>query len=144
MLHGIAAGPAQFDNLTADLDERGIPWRAPVLPGHCTDPADLYGVTWRDWYEAALEAHGELESEYGEVAVAGFSIGALLAIMLAAERPVERLVLLNTPVYSFFRIHPRGVVSEGIGDVYAGDSHVRPAGRRGQECAYIGVCRCVR
>ncbi len=115
LLHGIAAGPAQFDNLTAELDARGIPWRTPVLPGHGTNYKDLFGVTWRDWYDTALTCHRELEREYGTVAVAGFSIGSLLAIMLAAERPVERLVLLNTPVYSFFRFIPAGLFLRVLG-----------------------------
>ena len=39
--------------IVAACIDAGFTTLAPTLPGHGTDPADLIGVTWSDWLEAA-------------------------------------------------------------------------------------------
>jgi carboxylesterase len=82
------------------LAAAGFPVRAVCLPGHGTDVADLARTHWPEWFAAVERAHGELARDAPEVAVAGMSLGALLALHLAATRPasVRALVLCGTPL----------------------------------------------
>lgn len=107
LLHGIVAGPGQFDSLTEELDRCGLAWRAPLLPGHGTRYQDLRGVTWRDWRDVAQADYDELARKHENIAVVGFSIGSLLGVEVAGRREVSRLVLMNSPLFSFFRILPQ-------------------------------------
>ncbi len=106
MVHGIAGDSSQFCSLLDELDERGIAWRAPELPGHGGRWQDMRGITWRDWYRGVEENYEELAREFERVSVVGFSIGAILSIKLACNYDVSRLVLLNTPIYSFYHFVP--------------------------------------
>jgi len=66
------------------------------LAGHGTTPEDMEGVTWEDWYGSVLAGLDELAAHCSEIVVVGQSMGALLALKLAAEHRerVRGLVLL--------------------------------------------------
>ena len=65
------------------------------LPGHGTEPQALAAVGAAEWLETVESAIDRLSRDGRHVAVAGMSIGALLALVAAAERrqPVAALVL---------------------------------------------------
>ena len=86
--------------LGAGLAARGVLVRAVRLAGHGTDVADLRRTRWTDWFASVTEGHAALTAETPRVAVAGMSLGALLALHLAATRPaaVAALVLCGTPI----------------------------------------------
>ena len=90
LLHGFTSSLATVDGLVPCLEERGLPYRLPTLRGHGATPAALHGVTWRDWYADADRALDELLGECERAVVVGLSMGGLVALHLAAERP-ERL-----------------------------------------------------
>lgn len=77
------------------LAAAGFPVLAPALAGHGTDVADLARTTWRDWLASAEAALDTLRDEVPRVAVAGLSMGGLVSLVLAAQRPrdVAALVL---------------------------------------------------
>jgi carboxylesterase len=83
------------------LAARGFPVRAVRLAGHATDVADLARTRWTDWVASASEGLAQLAREVPRVAVAGMSMGALVALHLAATRPAEvaALVLYSTPLF---------------------------------------------
>ena len=87
--------------LGAALAGRGFPVRAVRLAGHATDVADLAGTRWTDWAASAEEGLAQLARDVPRVALAGMSMGALLALHLAATRPTEvaGLVLYGTPLF---------------------------------------------
>lgn len=82
------------------LAGRGFPVRAVRLAGHGTDVADLMRTRWTDWVASASEGLDRLTRDCPHVAIAGMSMGALLALHLAASRPrdVSALVLCGTPL----------------------------------------------
>ncbi len=90
LLHGFTSSLATVEGLVPYLEERGLPYRLPTLRGHGTTPAALHGVTWRDWYADADRALDGLLGECERAVVVGLSMGGLVALHLAAERP-ERL-----------------------------------------------------
>jgi carboxylesterase len=71
------------------LAAAGFPVRAVRLAGHGTTPDDLAGTRWRDWLESAEDGLRALRATTPRAAVAGVSLGTLLALHLAARRPDE-------------------------------------------------------
>ncbi|MCP9816522.1 alpha/beta fold hydrolase [Synechococcus sp. GreenBA-s] len=97
IVHGFTASPAGgVRSLEAPIQALGLPTRTPVLRGHGTpSPEALRGVHWHDWVadaEAALQA---LLQQADRAVVVGHSMGALVALTLAADHPeaVDSLVL---------------------------------------------------
>lgn len=73
----------------------GYPVHSVQLAGHGTTVADLARTGWRDWLTSAEAGLDVLRRDVAHVAVAGMSMGGLLALRLAATRPrdVQALVL---------------------------------------------------
>jgi len=82
------------------LAARGFPVRGVRLAGHGTTVTDLARTAWTDWYASVEAEHARLARDVARVAVVGLSMGALLALHLAATRPaaVAALVLCGTPL----------------------------------------------
>ncbi|HUB06211.1 MAG TPA: alpha/beta fold hydrolase [Myxococcales bacterium] len=95
LLHGFTGTPAELRYLGERLQARGFDVLAPCLPGHGRDFRTDCGAD--DWLAAARQA---LDSCAGGVRIAGLSMGALLGVLLAAERPdrVTALALLAPAV----------------------------------------------
>ncbi len=83
------------------LAARGLRVVAPRLPGHGTTPQALLHVTWRDWQAEAERALRDVGGRRGAF-VAGLSVGALLALRLAARHPeAVRALALMAPAVRF-------------------------------------------
>jgi carboxylesterase len=100
LVHGFTATPEEVRPLGDALAAAGFPCRAVRLPGHGTTAPDLAGVRRHEWI-AAVEAGVEaMAARVPGVALAGVSLGALLALAVAAagSPPVRALALLGTPL----------------------------------------------
>jgi carboxylesterase len=84
LLHGFTGSPWDVRPLGEQLAARGLFVRAIRLPGHGSTPEAMATVSHRDWEQAAEDALLSLSS-YRHVFVAGLSVGALLALVLAAR-----------------------------------------------------------
>lgn len=97
ILHGFTANPAGgVRSLEAPIAALGLPTRIPVLRGHGgPSPEALRGVQWRDWVADAETALQALLLQAERAIVVGHSMGALVALTLAADHPqaVDSLVL---------------------------------------------------
>jgi carboxylesterase len=89
MLHGFTSSLDTIRVLVPMVERLELPYRMPVLRGHCTRPEDLCGVTWRDWYEDAAAALRDLRGEVDQVVICGLSMGGLVALHLAADYPED-------------------------------------------------------
>ena len=89
VLHGLTSSLASVLPVAERLAPDGIPCAVPWLRGHGTRPEDLVGVTWRDWYADAASALDDLLARCQTASVVGLSMGALLALHLALERPAR-------------------------------------------------------
>jgi carboxylesterase len=100
LVHGFTATPEEVRPLGDALAAAGFPCRAVRLPGHATDVAELGTVGRRHWLASVADAVGEMRQQTEAVALAGVSLGALLALAVAQERAamVQALVLLGTPL----------------------------------------------
>jgi carboxylesterase len=100
-LHGFGATPQEVQMVVELAEELGLRALAPLLPGHGTTVADLARHRWPDWRRAANEALDQLLAQGGGPAiVVGSSMGSLLALELAADRPgdVLALALMAAPI----------------------------------------------
>jgi carboxylesterase len=86
-LHGLGGAGATMWPVVAACSDAGFAALAPTLPGHGTNPADLTGVTWDEWMTAARDWEADV--------VVGQSMGADLALQLAAEGRCRAVVAIN-------------------------------------------------
>jgi carboxylesterase len=94
VLHGLGGGAYELGPVIAGLEAEDLRVSAPVLPGHEGPGPVMPSSCWRDWAATAEAAYDALADEERQMVVVGFSTGAILALYLAARRPVARMVLL--------------------------------------------------
>ncbi|NLE76167.1 MAG: alpha/beta fold hydrolase [Chloroflexi bacterium] len=87
ILHGFTSSLDCVSPLIPVMEKHGLPYRMPVLRGHSTQPEDLRGVGWRDWYADAEAALQDLLGEAEKAIVMGLSMGGLVALQLAGDYP---------------------------------------------------------
>lgn len=97
ILHGLTGSPAEVRGLAQACVQRGWSVAMPVLAGHSTQVTALVNTSWRDWLDSARRSLSWLSRRCATVHLVGFSMGGLLAVLLAAEqspRKRGRVVLL--------------------------------------------------
>ncbi len=126
LIHGLTGTPTEMRFVGKGLNRNGFTVHGMQLAGHCGDEADLLATGWHDWYASVVAAAQRLRGEVEHLFVAGLSMGALLALKLAADHPdkIDGLGLYGTTfVYDGWTIPWIGklsfllpaVVSLGIG-----------------------------
>jgi carboxylesterase len=87
LIHGLGGTPVEMRFVAIGLARAGYTVSCPQLAGHCGGFDDLRETRWQDWYASVEKAHDELRRTCRKVIVGGLSMGAILALHLAAERP---------------------------------------------------------
>jgi len=98
LIHGLTGTPTEMRFVAKGLNRNGFTVYGMQLAGHCGDEADLLATGRQDWYRSVVTAAEKLRGEVDRLFVAGLSMGALLALKLAADRPemVDGLGLYGT------------------------------------------------
>ena len=89
LIHGMCGTPAEMRFVANGLARAGYTVHCPQISGQCGSEANVKAATWQDWYECAEQALDELRRECDVVIVGGLSSGAVLALLLAANRPQD-------------------------------------------------------
>jgi len=97
-IHGLTGTPYEVRPVAEALAEQGFTCVGPVLPGHCDSPEALNRIPYQEWVSAVLGVFDELAASHRRVYVVGLSLGGLLSLRLAAERPVAGGVVLAAPL----------------------------------------------
>ena len=87
LIHGLGGTPVEMRFIAVGLARAGYTVSCPQLAGHCGSADDLRVTRWQDWYESVLAAHEKLRQECDVIIVGGLSMGAVMALRLAADRP---------------------------------------------------------
>jgi len=98
LIHGLGGTPVELRLVGIGLAKSGYTVHCPQLAGHCGSFEELRATGWKDWYATVQAAHAELLKTCKTVIVGGLSMGAILALHLAAENSSEKTteILLAT------------------------------------------------
>ncbi|MBP2628845.1 MAG: Carboxylesterase [Firmicutes bacterium] len=99
LIHGFTGSPSEVRLLGDFLHKEGYTVLAPRLSGHGTTVEEMASTKWPHWYSTVEDAYHILRAMCNSIAVIGLSMGGLLALKLATEYQVERLVSLSTPIF---------------------------------------------
>ena len=101
LIHGLTGTPAEMRFVGKGLNRAGFTVYGMQLAGHCGSEADLIQTGWRDWARSVTESADKLRREVDHLFVAGLSMGSVLAMNLAIERPqwVDGLGLYGSTLF---------------------------------------------
>ena len=89
LIHGLGGTPLELKFVAKGLARQGFTVHCPQLAGHCGDENDLLATDWRDWYASVEVGLDTLGKRCDTVIAGGLSMGAVLALHLAAKRRDE-------------------------------------------------------
>jgi len=100
LVHGYMAAPEEIRLLADKLYKAGYSVYGVRLRGHGTTPEDLSGRIWQDWNESVNRGYVIMKNSVSEFAVAGFSTGAGLALLQAAQKgpKLKALISISAPL----------------------------------------------
>jgi carboxylesterase len=87
LIHGLTGTPAEMRFVAKGLNARGFTVYGMQLDGHCGNEDDLLATGWKEWTASVDQAATRLAQSVDRLFVGGLSMGALLALHLAARRP---------------------------------------------------------
>lgn len=101
LVHGLSDSAFAMRDLARTFSKQCFEARALLLPGHGTRPGDLMVVDHHDWLSHVEAALRQARAESPLVVVAGFSLGAALALAAAAQSPGNVDAVIGfAPAYS--------------------------------------------
>lgn len=86
-IHGFPSSPAHYRDLCAQALRSGYDAFAPLLPGHGTDPKDLYKTDFSHYYGFIRDYYLRLRPRYSSLHLVGSSMGGAYALRLAEDYP---------------------------------------------------------
>ena len=92
-IHGYGGYPGELALPAIRLHALGFTVYVPRLPGHGTSGSDFEKSSRKDWYRCVREAYMNLHADYDQVYVIGHSMGGILALLLAFEFTIPRIIL---------------------------------------------------
>ena len=92
--HGFTGTTTEIRPMVDALALGGFAVHAPLLPGHGTHPGKLQDVTFDEIVDGMEKELDVARAKHEHVVIAGFSLGSLVAIELAARRPSGLLGLV--------------------------------------------------
>lgn len=98
LIHGFTGTPYEMRFLGEQLHAVGYTVHGVRLAGHTTRVEDLAQFARGDWYASVNEGLDALMGQCRQIVVVGLSLGSLLALRLAIDRPeaIGGLVLLSS------------------------------------------------
>ncbi|MGM8215275.1 alpha/beta hydrolase [Bacillaceae bacterium W0354] len=100
LLHGFTGNSADVRMLGRFLEKKGYTCHAPIYEGHGEEPEKLIDSDADQWWQDALQGYEHLQRlGYEEIAVAGLSLGGVLSLKLAINKPVKGVIPICAPVF---------------------------------------------
>lgn len=101
VIHGFTSTPISIKPWAKFLNDSGFTVIAPLLPGHGTTWQQMNKTSWQQWYAQVENSFLELKQSCDRVFIAGFSMGATLALRICQIRgsEVEGLIVLNPSIH---------------------------------------------
>lgn len=99
LIHGFTGSPAELEPLGDALEANGYEVVLPILAGHGGTKDDLRKATASAWIQSVTPIVEDLLQEGRRVHLIGFSAGAMIAAIVAAQQPVDSVTMLAPAVY---------------------------------------------
>ena len=87
LIHGLGGTPVELRFIAQGLARAGYTVYCCQLAGHCGTPEELRRSTWHEWYASVEAAHDKLKEHCDVILAGGLSMGGILALHLAQNRP---------------------------------------------------------
>jgi carboxylesterase len=97
LFHGLASSPKELAYIAQGLRAGGFEVTIPELKGYTHTL--LNGSKYDMWVNLALDEYDKLQSKHTNIIVGGLCIGALLALYVAQNRKVHKVLALSTTLY---------------------------------------------
>lgn len=96
LIHGLGGTPVEMRFVSQALARAGFTVYCCQLAGHCGKPDELRRSTREEWCQSVRAAYDRLAQSCDTILAGGLSMGAMLALNLALEKPgaVHGLILL--------------------------------------------------
>lgn len=121
LIHGFTGSPPEMRLVADYLHQRGLTVSGPLLPGHGTTVDAMNRCPWSDWIDHAEGALTDIQAHCEMVFVGGLSMGAVIALYLAAHHrelsgivtyspavwPADRLIYLTPALKYLIRQQPK-------------------------------------
>jgi carboxylesterase len=98
-VHGFNGNIDEIGYLDEYLREKGLDTHTVLLDGHGSTKAALRKSSHTSWIGSVEPVITELARKYKRVNLIGFSMGGLISVCLASLPGVDKIVLINTPIY---------------------------------------------
>ncbi len=89
LIHGLTGTPNEMRVLARGLNRQGFTVYAVQLAGHCGTMDQLVDTPWQHWLASTCRGADLLSRYVDRVVVGGLSMGAVLALALAQQRPEQ-------------------------------------------------------
>jgi len=99
LVHGFNGNPGELEYLNQYLQDKGLDARTVLLDGHGSDKKALRKSSHTSWLSSVETVLLELAQEYKHITLIGFSMGGLLCINFASLPGIDKIILINTPIY---------------------------------------------
>ncbi len=87
LVHGLGGTPVELRFVAQGLARAGYTVYCCQLAGHCGTVEDLRTSTWQQWYASVEKAHDQMKEHCDVIIAGGLSMGGILALHLARNRP---------------------------------------------------------
>ncbi|MED1202683.1 alpha/beta hydrolase [Heyndrickxia acidicola] len=99
IIHGFSGNPWEIKPLANALEQMGYQVITPLLPGHSMNKEKMSKVTALEWIQMIEIVVKKAMAENKKIHLMGFSMGAMIASIIANRQQVSTLVLLSPAVY---------------------------------------------
>ncbi len=99
LIHGLNDSPFVWRDIAKRLVKRGFDVRAILLPGHGSTPEAQLNIRSKQWIQAARQHLALYRQPDVPLYLGGFSLGGVIATLLATETPDLSGLLLFSPAY---------------------------------------------
>lgn len=97
LVHGLGGGPYELQRLGEAFAARGHTAHGLVLPGHEAGPLRMPASAWATWHGAVASRYEALRARFTTVHLVGFSTGATLSLLFAADAGLSGSLVLLAP-----------------------------------------------
>ena len=99
LIHGLNDSAYVWRDTALELAARGYDVRSILLPGHGSSPVHQLDIHYKEWLTAVRKHFALWNIDDTPIYLGGFSLGGVLATILALEQPQVKGLFLFSPAY---------------------------------------------